>query len=73
MARPAEYENLLRIGAFKDAASSPDSIAQFLTTAQEFSASAKMVQAQSVRFTLAYEGTFVVDGSFFGTFAISDD
>jgi hypothetical protein len=43
MARPAEYENLLRIGAFKDAASSPDSIAQFLTTAQEFSASAKIL------------------------------
>jgi hypothetical protein len=60
MARPAEYENLLRIGAFKDAASSPDSIAQFLNTAQEFSASAKMVQAQSVRFALAYEGTFSV-------------
>ena len=28
MPRRAEYENLLRIGAFKDAASSPDSIAQ---------------------------------------------
>jgi hypothetical protein len=49
-----------KIGAFKDAASSADSVAQFLTTAQEFSASAKTLRAHSVRFAVAYEGMFSV-------------
>lgn len=35
MARPPEYDSLLKIGSFKEAASDKNSIAQFLRTADD--------------------------------------
>jgi hypothetical protein len=60
VARPIEYENLLRTGAFKEAAASKTSIAQFMLTAQEMQAGAKSPMPDSARFFLAYEGMFNV-------------
>lgn len=60
MSRPLEYENLVKTGAFKEAASSEASIEQFLRTADEMCAAAKAPLASSARFLLAYEGMFSV-------------
>jgi hypothetical protein len=60
VARRPEYESLLRIGAFKDAVSSTDSIARFLGTAEDMLVGAKASIPDSARFALAYEGTFCV-------------
>jgi hypothetical protein len=58
--RPPEYEGLLRIGSFKEAATNADSIAQFLRTAEEMSTAAAHPIPDSARFVLAYEGAFNV-------------
>lgn len=60
MTRPVEYDNLLKIGTFKEAASSKDSIEQFMRTAQELLTSGKAGLMDSARFLLAYEGMFSV-------------
>lgn len=60
MPRSAEYDNLLKVGSFKDAVSTKDSIAQFLQTADEMAAGAKASIPESARFFLAYEGMFNV-------------
>ncbi len=60
MARPAEYENLLKTGSFKEAVASRDSIAQFMRTAEEMQVGAKAPMPDSARFFLAYEGMFNV-------------
>lgn len=60
MARPTEYDNLVKIGQLKDADSSPDSIAQFLKTAQDMLADAQANARASTKFFLAYEGMFNV-------------
>lgn len=60
MPRPIEYEGLLKIGSLKEAASSRDSIAQFLRTAGDMVAAAKFPLPHSARFLLAYEGVFNV-------------
>lgn len=52
MARPAEYENLLKTGSFKEAVASRDSIAQFMRTAEEMQAGAKAPMPDSARFFL---------------------
>lgn len=60
MARPAEYENLLKLGVFKEAAASKESIDQFMHSAQEMATAAKAGLGAAPRFTLAYEGMFNV-------------
>lgn len=60
MPRPPECDNLLKIGSFKEAASSKDSITQFLRTADDMIAAAKLPMPDSARFFLAYEGMFSV-------------
>jgi hypothetical protein len=60
MPRPPEYDALLKIGSFKEAVSSKDSLAQFLNTADEMVAAAKSPIPNSARFLLAYEGMFSV-------------
>lgn len=60
MPRPPEYDALLKIGSFKQAVSSNDSIAQFLRTADDMVAAAKLPMPDSARFFLAYEGMFSV-------------
>lgn len=60
MPRPAEYEALLRIGAFKEAVSTPASISQFLRTAQDMREAVLQPMPDSARFLLAYEGMFSV-------------
>lgn len=60
MSRPAEYDNLLKTGAFKEAVSSKDSIAQFIRTADEMQVAARTPMPESARFALAYEGMFNV-------------
>jgi hypothetical protein len=60
VARPAEYDNLLKVGSFKEAASSKESIEQFLQTAQELLAASKTGLGPAPRFLLAYEGMFNV-------------
>jgi hypothetical protein len=58
--RPPEYDALLKIGSFKEAASSKDSIARFLRTAGDMATAAKVRRPGSARFLLAYEGMFNV-------------
>lgn len=60
MARPAEYDNLLRTGSFKEAVASKDSIAQFLRNADEMLEGAKSRLPDSATFLLSYEGMFNV-------------
>jgi hypothetical protein len=60
VARPAEYENLLKIGAFKEAVANQESIAQFMRTAEEMQVAAKTPMPDSARFVLAHEGMFNV-------------
>ncbi len=60
MTRPPEYDNLLKIGAFKDAVSSKESRNQFVRTAEDMQASANVPMLDSARFLLAYEGMFSV-------------
>ena len=60
MARPSEYENLLKLGSFKEAASSKESIKQFMQNAQELLAATKVGLGASPQFLLAYEGMFNV-------------
>lgn len=60
MPRQPEYDRLLRIGTFKEAASSPDSIVQFLRTADDMLAATAQPIPDSARFILAYEGMFSV-------------
>ena len=60
MTRPVEYENLLKVGSFKEAAASQDSIAQFMRTAQDMRLGAQSPMPDSARFFLAYEGMFSV-------------
>lgn len=60
MLRPPEYDALLKIGSFKEAVSSKDSLAQFLQTADEMAAAAQSPMPNSARFLLAYEGMFSV-------------
>lgn len=57
MTRPSEYVNLLQIGAFKEAASSKDSIEQFMRNAQELLAASKTGLGASPRFLLALRPT----------------
>lgn len=60
MQRPATYDPLVRIGSFKEAASEPASIAQFLSTADDMATAITSPQPESARFMLAYEGMFNV-------------
>ena len=60
MPRPPEYDALLKIGSFKEAVSSKDSIKQFLQTADEMTAVAQLSMPNSAKFLLAYEGMFSV-------------
>ena len=60
MPRPPEYDGLLKIGSFKEAASNSDSIAQFLRMADDMAAAASAPIPDSARFILAYEGMFSV-------------
>lgn len=60
MARPIEYENLLKAGSFKDAVASAESIGQFLRNADDMLAGAAAPVPDSARFLLAYEGMFNV-------------
>lgn len=60
MPRPPEYAGLLKIGSFKEAVSSKDSLAQFMQTAEDMVAAVKAPIADSARFFLAYEGMFSV-------------
>lgn len=60
MARPVEYEGLLKIGSLKTAVRNAASIAQFLGTADDMLASAQGAPRESARFLLAYEGMFNV-------------
>lgn len=60
MVRPTEYDNLVKTGALKDAISTRESIVQFLATAEELRATAKVLMPDSARFTLCYEGMFNV-------------
>lgn len=60
MTTPAEYENLLRTGSFKESISDADSIDQFLRNADELLAGAGSSMPDSARFILAYEGMFNV-------------
>lgn len=53
MARPIEYENLLKVGSFKEAASSQESIKQFMQNAQELLAATKAGLGASPQFLLA--------------------
>jgi hypothetical protein len=58
--RPAEYDNLLRIGSLKPAVPSKASIEQFLRTADDMSAAATAPLPDSAKFLLAYEGVFSI-------------
>ena len=60
MTRPAEYDNLVKIGQLKDADSSADSIAQFVQMAQDMLADTQANARTSTKFYLAYEGMFNV-------------
>lgn len=60
MARPAEYDNLLKIGSCKAALSNKESIEPFLRTADEMFTGSKAPMPESAKFFLAYEGTFSV-------------
>ena len=60
MIRPIEYDNLQKLGSFKKAVSSKESIEQFMKTAQEHQAASKVVMGASSQFLLAYEGMFAV-------------
>jgi hypothetical protein len=60
VARPTEYENLLKIGAFTEAICSEESIAQFLQAAQEMLTASSANLGVGPIFTLAYEGMFNV-------------
>lgn len=60
MPRPDAYEALLKIGSFKPAASSPASIAQFMSNADEMLAATNGTMPNSARFLLAYEGMFSI-------------
>lgn len=60
MPRPLEYDNLLKIGSFKEAVSNKASIAQFLRTADDMVAAAALPMPHSAKFFLAYEGMFSV-------------
>ena len=60
MARPVEYDNLVRTGALKDAVSSPDSMAQFIRNAEQMLAAAQLGLPEAPRFALGYEGMFEV-------------
>ena len=60
MQRPIEYENLIKTQALEAVAATPGAIAGFLLNAENYKATAQMVNA-SMRlqaFTLAYEGYF---------------
>lgn len=61
MSRPPEYENLLKIGVFKEAVADSASIRQFMQSAREMATGSKLGGLSSApRFTLAYEGMFNV-------------
>ena len=60
MARPVEYDNLVRTGSLKAADSTRESIAQFLETAEQMLAAACLDLPDSPRFALSYEGMFHV-------------
>lgn len=60
MSRPAEYENLLRTRAFKEAISDRAAIEQFIRTAEGMQADLKLPLRDSARFLLAYEGMFSI-------------
>jgi len=60
MERPIEYDNLVTKGSFKDAVRDPASIKQFMASAEDFAASIKPELPPTPRFTLAYEGMFLV-------------
>ncbi|MBW4047710.1 MAG: hypothetical protein HIU89_07200 [Proteobacteria bacterium] len=60
MARPVEYDNLVRTGSLKDAVSTQDSIAQFIRAAEQMLAAAQSGLPEAPRFTLSYEGMFDV-------------
>lgn len=60
MERPIEYDNLVKNGTFKDAVKDPASIKQFMTSAGEFAASIKDELPPAPRFSLAYEGMFLI-------------
>jgi hypothetical protein len=58
VARPTEYDNLLKIGQLKEAESSQDSINQFVQIAQDMLVDARTNTRTSTKFYLAYEGMF---------------
>jgi len=58
VARPTEYDNLLKIGQLKEAESTQDSINQFVQIAQDMLADAHTNTRTSTKFYLAYEGMF---------------
>ena len=60
MPRPATYDALLKIGSFKEAASDPASISQFLRIAEDMTTALSSPQPESAKFLLAYEGMFNV-------------
>ena len=60
MTRPVEYDSLLKIGSFKEAVTSPASIAQFKQSAREMQQALTAEMPDSARFLLAYEGMFCV-------------
>jgi hypothetical protein len=60
MARPPEYDNLVKTGSLKEAVSNKGSIEQFVVTAEQMRTTAKAPMPDSARFTLCYEGMFNV-------------
>jgi hypothetical protein len=58
VARPVEYDNLIRTGSLKDAVSTKESIEQFIRAAEQMSTAAKAEMPEAPRFTLGYEGMF---------------
>lgn len=58
--RPAEYDNLVRTGAFHDTPASTTVVAGFISHAKQYLAAAQALpsEASLPRFTLSYEGLY---------------
>lgn len=60
MARPVEYENLIKIGSFKEVTGTPAFVDQYLLSAHELLTDAAGGMGPSSRYLLSYDAFFLV-------------
>lgn len=60
MARPKEYEQLIKAGIFKEQSCNPNHLAQFLKNAQDLLQDAESVSSDNSKYILAYDAMFNV-------------